>query len=44
MAVRTEVIETFLPPKKEAGRLLTGELNQQAKELVKLLHQEAKVI
>ncbi|WP_338451427.1 electron transfer flavoprotein subunit beta/FixA family protein [Niallia oryzisoli] len=44
VAAKTKTIEIFLPPKKEAGRLLQGELEQQAKELVQLLHSEAKVI
>ncbi|MFC7393709.1 electron transfer flavoprotein subunit beta/FixA family protein [Scopulibacillus cellulosilyticus] len=41
---QTEVIDVFLPPKKEAGRILEGELEEQAKELVKCLRSEAKVI
>lgn len=41
---KTKTIEIFLPPKKEAGRVLKGELEDQAKELVQLLHNEAKVI
>ncbi len=41
---KTKVIEIFLPPKKEAGRVLEGELETKVKELVKLLHTEAKVI
>ena len=41
---KTKVIEIFLPPKKDAGRVLEGELDSQVKELVKLLHTEAKVI
>ena len=41
---KTKVIEIFLPPKKEAGRVLEGELALQVKELVNLLHTEAKVI
>ncbi|MBB6445652.1 electron transfer flavoprotein subunit beta/FixA family protein [Bacillus benzoevorans] len=41
---KTKTIEIFLPPKKEAGRVLSGELNDQVKELVQLLHTEAKVI
>ncbi len=43
-ATKTEVIETFLPPKKEAGRILSGELNEQSHELVQLLRNEAKII
>jgi electron transfer flavoprotein beta subunit len=41
---KTTVTEIFLPPKKEAGRVLSGELNDQVKELVQLLRTEAKVI
>ncbi|SDJ08975.1 electron transfer flavoprotein beta subunit, partial [Aneurinibacillus migulanus] len=40
----TSVIETFLPPKKEAGRILSGDVQDQVKELVQLLRNEAKVI
>lgn len=41
---KTTDLETFLPPKKEAGKILFGELTDQAKELIHLLHSEAKVI
>ncbi|WP_316570902.1 electron transfer flavoprotein subunit beta/FixA family protein [Neobacillus sp. YIM B06451] len=41
---KTKTIEIFLPPKKEAGRVLQGDLQEQVKELVQLLHSEAKVI
>ncbi|RHW40683.1 electron transfer flavoprotein subunit beta/FixA family protein [Neobacillus notoginsengisoli] len=41
---KTKAIEIFMPPKKEAGRVLQGDLDEQVKELVKLLHTEAKVI
>ncbi|WP_284035404.1 electron transfer flavoprotein subunit beta/FixA family protein [Neobacillus sp. 114] len=41
---KTKTIEIYLPPKKEAGRVLEGELQNQVKELVTLLHTEAKVI
>jgi electron transfer flavoprotein beta subunit len=43
-AARTETVEIFLPPKKQAGKILQGDIKDQAKELVKLLHTEAKVI
>lgn len=33
-----------LPPPKQAGTKLTGEPAEQAKELVRLLHEEAKVV
>ncbi|PIC63599.1 electron transfer flavoprotein subunit beta [Sporosarcina sp. P13] len=41
---KTETKEVFLPPAKSAGRVLEGEPADQAAELVKLLHSEAKVI
>ena len=41
---KTEKIEVFLPPKKQQGKVLAGELNQQVQELVSLLKSEAKVI
>ncbi|WP_043934949.1 electron transfer flavoprotein subunit beta/FixA family protein [Bacillus sp. EB01] len=41
---KTKTIEIYLPPKKEAGRVLQGELADQVKELVQLLHSEAKVV
>jgi electron transfer flavoprotein beta subunit len=44
IAAKTEVVETFLPPKKQAGRVLEGEIADQAKELAQLLRSEAKVI
>lgn len=44
IGAKTETKAIYLPPKKEAGKILTGELKDQAKELVQLLHSEAKVI
>ncbi|KAB2334154.1 electron transfer flavoprotein subunit beta/FixA family protein [Bacillus mesophilum] len=41
---KTKTIEVYLPPKKEAGKILEGELQDQVKELVQLLHNEAKVV
>ncbi|MEK4029190.1 electron transfer flavoprotein subunit beta/FixA family protein [Pseudobacillus sp. FSL P4-0506] len=41
---KTKTIEIFLPAKKEAGKVLSGELNEQVTELVHLLRNEAKVI
>jgi electron transfer flavoprotein beta subunit len=41
---KTKTIEIYLPPKKEAGKVLQGDLADQVKELVSLLHTEAKVI
>lgn len=44
IAARTEILETFLPPKKQAGRILTGDIEVQSRELIQLLHSEAKVL
>ncbi|MEW9673554.1 electron transfer flavoprotein subunit beta [Ammoniphilus sp. 3BR4] len=41
---RTSVREQYLPPKKEGGRVLDGEINQQVRDLVHLLRNEAKVV
>ncbi|WP_338750522.1 electron transfer flavoprotein subunit beta/FixA family protein [Bacillus sp. FJAT-52991] len=41
---KTKTIDIFLPPKKEAGRVLEGDLSDQVAELVNALHKEAKVI
>lgn len=41
---KTETVDVFLPPEKVAGRILEGEIDEQVKELVSLLRNEAKVI
>ncbi|MFS0672989.1 electron transfer flavoprotein subunit beta/FixA family protein [Ornithinibacillus sp. 179-J 7C1 HS] len=41
---KTKTVEIFLPPEKEAGRVLEGEIEDQVKELVSLLRNEAKVL
>ncbi|MEX2460982.1 MAG: electron transfer flavoprotein subunit beta/FixA family protein [Paenibacillaceae bacterium] len=41
---QTVICNQFLPPKKEAGKVLSGDISVQVKDLVQLLHQEAKVI
>ncbi|RSK28077.1 electron transfer flavoprotein subunit beta/FixA family protein [Bacillus sp. HMF5848] len=41
---KTKTIELYLPPAKEAGKVLSGEIEDQVKELVSLLHSEAKVV
>jgi electron transfer flavoprotein beta subunit len=41
---KTKTVEIYLPPKKEAGKVLEGEMQDQVKELVSLLHTEAKVV
>ena len=41
---KTKTIEIFLPAKKEAGKVLSGEIPNQVSELVQLLRSEAKVI
>lgn len=42
--VKVERVDVFLPPEKQAGRVLEGDLQDQVKELVQLLRTEAKVI
>lgn len=44
IAAKTVVISQYLPPKKKAGKVLSGDICGQASELVKLLRNEAKVI
>ena len=41
---KTKTLEIYLPPTKGTGKILEGDLRDQAKELVKLLQTEAKVI
>ncbi|WP_096189644.1 electron transfer flavoprotein subunit beta/FixA family protein [Evansella halocellulosilytica] len=41
---KTTTVERFLPPEKQAGKVLEGELDDQVQELVTLLKNEAKVI
>ncbi|KIL45237.1 electron transfer flavoprotein subunit beta/FixA family protein [Jeotgalibacillus soli] len=41
---KSKVVEIYLPPKKEAGKVLEGEVQDQVKELVNLLKTDAKVI
>jgi electron transfer flavoprotein beta subunit len=41
---KIRLVNYQLPPAKQPGRKLAGEPPQQAKELVRLLHEEAKVI
>ena len=44
VTVRTSVQDQYLPPKKQGGKILDGEINQQVQELIQLLRSEAKVI
>lgn len=44
VASKTKTVEIFLPKKKEAGKVLKGELQHQVSELVSLLRNEAKII
>lgn len=44
IASKSVVVDQYLPPKKEAGRVLDGELRNQVTELVQLLYKEAKVV
>jgi electron transfer flavoprotein beta subunit len=41
---KTKTIELYLPPKKEVGKVLAGDISDQVVELVSLLHREAKVV
>jgi len=41
---KTKTIEVYLPPKREAGKILEGDLKDQVQELVSLLHKDAKVV
>jgi electron transfer flavoprotein beta subunit len=41
---KTEIVDQYLPPKKQAGRILSGDVSSQVSELVQLLRNEAKVI
>lgn len=41
---KTKTIDVFLPPEKQAGRMLEGETADQVQELVSLLKSEAKVL
>ncbi|MBP1157267.1 MULTISPECIES: electron transfer flavoprotein subunit beta/FixA family protein [unclassified Paenibacillus] len=41
---KTSQIELFLPPAREAGQILQGELPEQAAKLVELLRTQSKVI
>ena len=41
---KTETVDVFLPPEKQAGKRLEGEVDDQVKELVNVLKNEAKVL
>ncbi|WP_026701448.1 electron transfer flavoprotein subunit beta/FixA family protein [Salibacterium aidingense] len=41
---KTNSVSRFVPPEKEAGKILEGELYEQVQELVHLLRNEAKVL
>lgn len=41
---KTKTVDIFLPPEKEAGKMLEGEVKDQVHELVSLLKDEAKVL
>lgn len=44
IGAKTEIVDTFLPPDKEAGRILQGDLDAQVKELVEALRTIEKVV
>jgi electron transfer flavoprotein beta subunit len=41
---RVEVVQVTLPAPRTPGKILTGDVSQTVPELVRLLHDEAKVI
>jgi electron transfer flavoprotein beta subunit len=41
---KSKVVSYYLPPKKETGRILEGNIEDQVKELVQLLRVETKVV
>jgi electron transfer flavoprotein beta subunit len=41
---KSKALDHYLPPKKETGRILAGDLKTQAEELVHILRDEAKVV
>ncbi|MFC4025278.1 electron transfer flavoprotein subunit beta/FixA family protein [Oceanobacillus longus] len=41
---KTVTTAVFLPPEKNVGKMLEGEIDDQIKELINLLHTEAKVL
>ncbi|WP_260287188.1 electron transfer flavoprotein subunit beta/FixA family protein [Peribacillus aracenensis] len=44
LVLRTSIRNQYLPEKKQAGRVLEGEITQQVSNLIQLLRTEAKVI
>ncbi|WP_407269143.1 electron transfer flavoprotein subunit beta/FixA family protein [Radiobacillus sp. PE A8.2] len=44
ITAKTKTLEVFLPPERQAGKVLEGEINDQVIELVNLLKSEAKVL
>lgn len=44
VAAKTEILTQYLPPAKQAGKILEGEILEQASQLVDLLRNEAKVV
>jgi electron transfer flavoprotein beta subunit len=43
-AAKVKITAMELPAERQAGRVIEGETAEKAKELVRLLHEEAKVI
>lgn len=44
LQTKSQAVDHYLPPKKEAGRVLKGDLSSQVGELVSILHETVKVI
>ena len=41
---KTKTIDIYLPPEKEAGRVLEGDASEQVQELVSILKNDEKVL
>lgn len=41
---RIAITQVTLPPSRPPGKILTGEISETVPQLVKLLHEEAKII
>jgi electron transfer flavoprotein beta subunit len=44
MSAKTAVTDIFLPAKRQGGKILQGDMDEQAAELARLLRDEAKVV
>ena len=44
LAPKTRVVSMEMPPARSAVKMITGDVDTQVKELLRLLHEEAKVL